>query len=294
MVSGYLVFMSFDNSRSVGDYFGKRLRRIYPAYFAVVAGCALVGVSISALPAAEYFSAGFARYVVANLTFLNFLALELPGVFRGNPLSAVNGALWTLKIEAMFYVAVPVIAWLCSRLGRARTLVSLYLCAAAYVLALEWLARRTGSGAYLLVQRQLPGQLGFFLAGAACYYYDEVVRTRWPWLLAAAIVCLLASDMWVLRVLLLPASLGIIVVYLATGMRHLGNFGKYGDLSYGIYIIHFPVIQWLVSIGLFREQPFLALAATIAIVLTLAFASWHLVEKPFLRKTSHYVIATNT
>ena len=91
--------------------------------------------------------------------------------------------------------------------------------------------------------------------------------------------------------LLLPAAFGAIVVYVAVGMRHLGNFGKYGDLSYGIYIFHFPVIQWLVSIGLYRESPFGALAATIAIVLALAFASWHLVEKPFLRKTSHYVVA---
>jgi peptidoglycan/LPS O-acetylase OafA/YrhL len=74
-------------------------------------------------------------------------------------------------------------------------------------------------------------------------------------------------------------------------MRHLGNFGKYGDLSYGIYILHFPVIQWLVSVGLYRESPFGALAATIVVVLTLAFASWHWVEKPFLRKTSHYVVA---
>ena len=45
------------------------------------------------------------------------------------------------------------------------------------------------------------------------------------------------------------------------------------------------------SIGLYRESPFGALAVTIAIVLGLAFASWHLVERPFLRKTSHYVVA---
>ena len=96
---------------------------------------------------------------------------------------------------------------------------------------------------------------------------------------------------WPLTVLVLPAAVGALVVYAALGMRHLGNFGKYGDLSYGIYILHFPVIQWLVGIGLYRESPFGALAATIVVVLALAFASWHLVEKPFLRKTSHYVVA---
>ena len=73
-------------------------------------------------------------------------------------------------------------------------------------------------------------------------------------------------------------------------MRHLGNFGNHGDLSYGIHILHFPVIQWRVSIGLDREGPFGALAATLIAVLALASASWHRVEKPFARNTSHDVV----
>lgn len=73
-------------------------------------------------------------------------------------------------------------------------------------------------------------------------------------------------------------------------MRHLGNFGNHGDLSYGIHILHFPVIQRRVSIGLDRECPFGALASTVITVLALASASWHLVEKPFARNTSHDVV----
>jgi peptidoglycan/LPS O-acetylase OafA/YrhL len=292
VVSGYLVFMSLENSRSVSDYLAKRVRRIYPAYFAVVAGFAFLGAVVSTLPPAQYFSADLARYLAANLVFLNFLEPNLPGVFRANPMSEVNGALWTLKIEVMFYAAVPVIAWLGVRFGRGRTLLALYLLAAAYVVGMDWLYRRTGNGIYLVLQRQLPGQLGFFLAGAACYYYADAIATRWRWIVPAAAIALVAGQYWwPLAVLALPAAIGALVVYVALGIRHLGNFGKYGDLSYGIYILHFPVIQWLVSIGLYRESPFGALAVTIVVVLALAFASWHLVEKPFLRKTSHYVVA---
>jgi peptidoglycan/LPS O-acetylase OafA/YrhL len=229
------------------------------------------------------------RYLAANLVFLNFLEPNLPGVFRANPMSEVNGALWTLKIEVMFYAAVPIIAWLGVRLGRGRTLLALYLLAAAYVVGMDWLHRRTGNSLTSSCSVS-PGQLGFFLAGAACYYYAGAIASRWRWIVPAAAI---ASS---------PARRGgrwrsgprggwALVVYAAVGMRHLGNFGKYGDLSYGIYILHFPVIQWLVSIGLYRESPFGALAVTIAIVLGLAFASWHLVERPFLRKTSHYVVA---
>jgi peptidoglycan/LPS O-acetylase OafA/YrhL len=73
-------------------------------------------------------------------------------------------------------------------------------------------------------------------------------------------------------------------------MRHLANFGNHGDLSYGIHILPFPVIQWLVSIGSDRECPFGALATTLVAVLALASASWHLAEKPFARNTSHDVV----
>ncbi len=256
VVSGYLVFMSLETSRGVGDYLEKRVRRIYPAYFAVVAGCALLGVLASTVPVAQYFSADLVRYIAANLVFLNFLEPNLPGVFRDNPISEVNGALWTLKIEVMFYVAVPVIARLEARLGRGRTLLALYLLAAVYVVGMDGLHRRTGSAHYLVLQRQLPGQLGFFLAGAACYYYANALASRWRWILpSAAIALLVGQAWWPLKVLVLPMAFGALVVYAAVGMRHLGNFGKYGDLSYGIYILHFPVIQWLVEHRALSREP---------------------------------------
>jgi hypothetical protein len=135
---------------------------------------------------------------------------------------------------------VPVIAWLGVRLGRGRTLFALYLLASAYVVGMDWLYRRTGNGFYLVLQRQLPGQLGFFLAGAACYYYADAVASRWRWIVPSAVIALVAGTVWwPLAVLVLPAAVGAPVVYAALGMRHLGNFGKYGDLSYGIYILHF-------------------------------------------------------
>ncbi len=88
-----------------------------------------------------------------------------------------------------------------------------------------------------------------------------------------------------------PAALGVLVTYLAVGARYLGNFGRYGDFSYGIYIIHFPVLQTLIGFGLFERNAYLGLGVATVLVLGAALASWHLVEKPFLRKSSHYVVA---
>ncbi len=291
VVSGFLVFMSYENSASVEDYFSKRARRIYPAYLSVVVTAALLGAVVTTLPPSEYFSAAWVRYLAANLAFLNFLAPELPGVFQDNTWQAVNGALWTLKLEVMFYAIVPLIAFICMRLGRWRTLVVLYLLSVAYVLGMEHLARETGRELFILLGRQLPGQLSFFMAGAACYYFRDIVGRYWRWTFPIAVAILLVPLPRAIGIAVEPAALGILVAYLAVGARYLGNFGRYGDFSYAIYIIHFPVLQTLISVGMFETNAYAGLGFATVLVLGAAFASWHFVEKPFLKKTSHYLVA---
>ena len=73
---------------------------------------------------------------------------------------------------------------------------------------------------------------------------------------------------------------------------YAGNFGKYGDFSYGIYILHFPVIQLLLFPGWFRDSPWCFLMTVVLITTSSAIALWHLVEKRFLFRKSHYVTAT--
>jgi len=75
---------------------------------------------------------------------------------------------------------------------------------------------------------------------------------------------------------------------------HVGNFGRYGDFSYGVYILHFPVIQLLLYSGWFQESPWYFLMTVILITMGSAIAMWHLVEKRFLFRKSHYITANFT
>jgi peptidoglycan/LPS O-acetylase OafA/YrhL len=72
----------------------------------------------------------------------------------------------------------------------------------------------------------------------------------------------------------------------------LANFGKHGDFSYGIYIIHFPLLQTMVSLGWFKGHAVTMLLVAAALLLTLAVLLWKFVEQPWLRRTSHYRSAT--
>ena len=138
------------------------------------------------------------------------------------------------------------------------------------------------------VATQLPGQLAWFIAGGAIYYFFDRFRRIFPWLLAVSVPVLLFRYVeWVHW--LAPAALGIVVVYFACLFRWLGNFGKFGDFSYGIYIVHFPILQTLIAAGLFAESPVIALLLAMLLVIAAAFLFWHGIEKPFLRRSSHYV-----
>lgn len=289
VVSGFLIFMSCERSASLASYADKRIRRIYPAYFAVVMLCAIGLVTVSTKSAGDYFSVAWIKYVLANLAFLNFLQPSLPGVFDSNTLTAVNGALWTLKIEVMFYFSVPVFVWLIRRFSPLPVLALTYCASLAYAAFFAELAARTGSGMYLELGRQLPGQLSYFMAGAFFYYFLPLFE-RYSWyFLAAAVLAFSAAGHFPF---LGPFALGAIVVFCGLSL-YLGNFGKYGDFSYGVYILHFPIIQLMLHAGWFDASPWGFLAAATALTLAGAIAMWHLVERRFLLRNNHYVAAAS-
>jgi peptidoglycan/LPS O-acetylase OafA/YrhL len=292
VVSGFLIFMSFDRSSSIASYASKRVRRIYPAYFTIVMLCAIGLVLVSSVGAADYFSIAWIKYVLANLAFLNFIEHSLPGVFESNKLTAVNGALWTLKVEVMFYLAVPFFVFLFRRFGRLSTIALLYLFSVAYASFFAHMTTRTGSAIYAELGRQLPGQLSYFISGAFFYYYLQLFERRAGFFVLAAALVLLVNSAYSLQVLE-PFALATVVIFSGLFL-YVGNVGKYGDFSYGVYIMHFPIVQLLLHAGWFRESPWLFLITVSIITGAGAVAMWHLVEKRFLLRNNHYVATTGT
>ena len=290
VVSGFLIFMSYEKSESISSYTKKRFRRIYPAYCTIILFCAFGLLAVSSKSVIEYFSSVWLKYTIANLTFMNFLQLTLPGVFESNRLPFVNGALWTLKIEVMFYAAVPIFVFLFRRLGGFKVIVTIYLLSVGYSELLTKIAENNDSSLYMELSRQLPGQLSYFMAGAFLFYYLSVFERYIIFFLTGAVMALSIDYIFQLP-LLEPFALAVIVVFFGLFL-YLGNFGKYGDFSYGIYIIHFPVIQLLLHSGWFQHKPWLFLSTVMMITITGAIAMWHIVEKRFLLRNSHYIMAT--
>ena len=118
VISGYLVTKSFYSSRNSVEYFIKRIRRIYPAYIVVILYCFVIGVFTSTYSFVEILlNATTYKYLVSNIFFLNFLQSTIPNALIENKFLALNGSLWTIKVELMLYFLVPFLCFLYARLG---------------------------------------------------------------------------------------------------------------------------------------------------------------------------------
>jgi peptidoglycan/LPS O-acetylase OafA/YrhL len=81
--------------------------------------------------------------------------------------------------------------------------------------------------------------------------------------------------------------LGIVAVWLAVGIPRLFDAARFGDLSYGLYIVHFPIVQCVIAAGLFAT-PSMGFAVAGVASLVAAVLMWWLVERPMLRRDSAY------
>ena len=286
VLSGYLVFASLERSASLKIYAEKRVRRLYPAYASVVIACALSALAFS--PEARANLAAVGAYLGWNLVFLNFMALDIPGVFETNRFSVINGALWTLKIEVMFYLVLPALAIVLKQAGRHRwlVLVLIYAGAEAWRIGLEAAGNAEGDVLLVELSRQLPGQMSFFATGIALHMTKmDARRLQMAGMAGAGLLVL--SLLFAAAEPLRAVGLGAVAIYLAIGAPRTVEAARFGDLSYGLYIVHFPIIQTFAAAGLFA-MPFLGLGASLVTAFALALVLWHTVEKPALRRDSAY------
>ena len=290
VVSGFLVTMSFENSSSPRSYFSKRVRRIGPAYAFVVVTAALGLSLMSRLSFDQYFfSSDFWRYLIFNLLLSNFSAPDLPGVFQSNFETAVNGSLWTIKIEVAFYCSVPFIVWAVGRWGYPKVLGSMFLASVLWKIGFNIAAATSGAEIYVKLAKQLPGQLCFFVGGAWSYY--RTLQNKKIHALAAIVGVIFYAAIgygWVYDVFS-PIAVTAIVAWSATAGPRLPAVAKHGDISYGIYLYHFPWVQILIALGLFHSAPIVGFFAVFVLTVIFASFSWRVVEKPMLSWNSAHV-----
>jgi peptidoglycan/LPS O-acetylase OafA/YrhL len=264
-ISGFLIFASYERCTSIWEYAQNRAWRILPGYWLSTLFCLAIAFSMHS------FHVG--KWLIANLTFANFIQPGIPGVFTNNPGNdAMNGALWTIKIELMFYVAVPFIVWLCRRINRDAVLWTLIALSIAF---------RVLYASNEKISIQLPGQLSFFLVGTVIYYHLAWFKRNGLWMMLAAAAAY-GLHVWTGWFVFRPLAISALTLGACQLLPHIEGPARWGDFSYGTYILHYPIIQLIVAAGLFNVHPWLTMAGTIVVVACTACFSWFVVEKPSL------------
>lgn len=117
VISGYLIGSHLirsieDGSFSLSDFYGRRVRRLFPALFVVLLGVWLGGLVILT---PEEFEALGTHMVAASVFANNFLLASETGYFNAPGMTKPLLHLWSLAVEEQFYLVVPLVMLLSTR-----------------------------------------------------------------------------------------------------------------------------------------------------------------------------------
>jgi len=296
VLSGVVLTLSYERQRGHGltrlmAYYIKRGARLWPLLATVAIFAFILRDPVGQLhePAAftSWVNAYFSTDPDRNVLLRNILGLD----------SSLNYPAWTIYVEIAASIVFPLL-FLASR-HRGLTLAA--LAATIIVTALGWNYR--GFGQYMVC----------FMAGVALIRYGEPVARRvlsWPRtvriaLLAASWVAILSVErllsphthMYPFTVLVFTLCATIIVTHLTFAAPIVALSRKplqwLGEVSYGVYLLHFPVLITLAMISAPLLEPLLSLGqggaltanlllavAAFAVTLPLAAVSYRLLERP--------------
>lgn len=281
ILSGFLVYGSYDRAPQMAPYLRRRAARIIPAYVAaVLLFLCLVLAQHLWLGGQMPPTASLVRYLAANLSLLNFLQPGLPGVFEHNLYPEINGALWTIKVEMMFYLIVPVLWLAARRVGFVPMVVGTMVVGSLWVPLLEFI-EASGVRLPAALAHQMPGQLQFFGLGLLIY---GLARKGLAWPVAAACYAAVAALGLAFGTADLVAKMTglLVVILLLTRLPQAANPLGHRDISYGIYLSHYPLLQLALAQGLRPENGLVFVVFAVAAAAAYGLASWHLIESPML------------
>ena len=285
-VSGYLLYSSAMR-HPTKHYLSLRAHRLFPGFWTSLVVVAFVAAPIAALVGSGDYklvgSNSAVTFVLLNVTLV-VLQHGIGDLLASNPWpTAFNGSLWSLAPEFACYLILLAAVLLARRNpGRVGTWLWLAVGGSFTVMAVVPSVLHNGLGDALGL---LAGLALAFFTGSMLSHRGllSAPSSRATGTAVAVLAVVVAVGLW------RPFGPVVLAVALVSVGRAItsgwaSRVDKNRDLSYGIYLYHFPVIQLLVTAGVVPLTVPGALAVlapiTLALVVPIAAASWLVVEKP--------------
>lgn len=284
-ISGYLVMSSWQRSNGIVDFVIKRYKRIFPGFWVSILVCGLFFVPL------WYFMKEKTLdnfWTMNGLDWWKFISSNLDSEIKVNSvgkvaIDAINGPWWTIHHELRAYLFLGILGFLGLLHSSKRWLIL------AITIILN-LTRITYSfkPEFAIFYGQWFGDerillfISVFMWGVSINLFKDILPIKWSGFLASFIGLILGTSFDFLPIVL-PFCFTYFVISLCYVIPIRNISKKIGDLSYGIYLYHWPVRLTLQMLG-FQATLGIWQFLGLNLILTLPFAllSWNLVEKRWL------------
>ncbi|MCZ4296430.1 acyltransferase family protein [Henriciella marina] len=292
ILSGYMLAASLAKSQDMTSYWLARSLRIFPGLVIVVFACwLLLGPIMTNLSISAYFASSQSwAYPFLTLSQLNPQG-ELQGVFEHNAINEINRPLWTIRYELVCYV----LAGVAAGLGVWRQSWGIPAIFAASLIASFSIQVFTYTGPLDETAGAMARFGPAFMTGALFYRLKHLIALT---AFGSVLVLLLAYASFGTPAGIVVGQLANAYVLLWLGFKKIpGSMGRQvrdvKDISYGVYILHWPIGQMAVALnpGIGIGTLFAVMASS---TLIMAIALRHFVEEPALRAKPALRVSLNS
>ena len=309
VISGFVITLSAARERHENplgfkrSFMLRRLRRLVPLYLLTcVVYVLLVRPELLTYPTAD-----LVRIVLSYVFFVQNMSPSTHDV--------INGPTWSLALEMQFYIVLVLSVGGLVKLGAGRSLLLLTAIAWGWRYASTWffVPGQGGDALQSIYTTKLPGVLDTFGMGIALALVvankqgrvAQSLQLSWPhflgWLAASSALLVLVGtlllnwpDYWshtgmivfwrTLLAMAFAAALAAAIACPLQGGGLLRPVRYLGQISYGIYLWHIPVLLSLLTLPTLRGGRLFVVLFVGTVVL--AALSWHLMERKWLARKS--------
>lgn len=302
LLSGFVVGYAYDdrwNKMTVKDFFKTRFVRLHPL---VIVSSLIAGACILLDPYTESVQK-FSFLQVTGITLLAMTLLPVPDVRGWNETHSINGPFWSLLQE---YIANVIYALIGRKLNRTVLWILVIICAIALTITASWRGNLgTGWGFdtfwIAFVRMMFP-----FFAGLLLFRTGKLIRIKnaylWCSIALTVLFCLPTfrfNGLYEAAVIIFAFPM---IVAAGAGGNINGKWAKLckfsGDISYPIYILHYPFI-YIYTSWIYAEKPdtitiwYVAIGLGIFFVL-LAYAMLKFYDEPVRKWLKQKILIKKT
>lgn len=270
-MSGFLVSASFERSKTRNEFFLRRALRIYPELWI----CTIINLAVVCILVPELLDRGIILWLVTQI----FGIANTPACLKTLPTGSINGALWSVFTEVQLYIVLGIIYPFLQKMKSKHwalflsTLAVLNLICAAVV-------QDTGGIVAKLVERIfVPYALWFFI-GVFCFQRRQKMLPilKKVFLPLLIIYFIIESTNIQIPGYYTDIVTGIMMPFMIIGCGYcLPKIRLKPDLSYGMFLYHWIILNIIVHFDLMNRLPWYAgLLMFIIGTMTAAVISWAL------------------